>query len=291
MSRAAAPRASADWLSLTKPRITALVLVTAAVGFCLGSPASIDLAALAWLLSGTALAAAGAGALNHVVERDVDARMRRTMARPIPAGRIEASRGLVFGLALSLAGTALLSARANLLTGLLAATTIVLYIGAYTPLKRRTTLNTLVGAVPGAIPPVMGWTAATGSIGVGAGALFAILYLWQLPHFLSIAWMYREDYARAGLRMLPVVDAEGVWTGRMAALYASALVPVSVAPTPLGLAGGAYFFGALALGLALLGFGIALAIDRERTSARRLLLASVTYLPLLLLLLVADRIA
>ncbi|MDX1622870.1 MAG: heme o synthase [Gemmatimonadota bacterium] len=280
-----------DWLTLTKPRITGLVLVTTGVGFTLGSGAGLDAVALLETLLGTALAAGGAGALNQVVERDVDALMARTRNRPIPDGRIPVFHGFVFGLALSLAGTAWLAARSSLLAGMLAAATIVLYVGAYTPLKRRTPANTLVGAVPGAIPPVIGWAAATGSVGPGAGVLFAILYLWQLPHFLAIAWMFREDYAAAGLSMLPVVDDDGVWTGRFAALYTVALIPVSMTLTPLGLTGGLYFFGALVLGVLFLGCGLALARRRKRRTARRLLLASVTYLPLLLTLLVVDRVA
>lgn len=280
-----------DWLELTKPRISVLVTITAAVGYCLGSAGPVDLVGLLELVFGTALAAGGAGALNQVVERDVDARMGRTKNRPLPAGRIQVNAAFVFGLALSLAGTAWLSARGNLLTGWLAGATIVLYVGAYTPLKRRSPLNTLVGAVPGALPPVMGWTAAAGTLGPGALALFGILYLWQLPHFLAIAWMFREDYAGAGLKMLPEVDGGGPWTGRLAVLYALALVPVSLAPTLLGLAGGAYFAGALILGVALVAVGLGMVRDRERRSARRLLLASVTYLPLLLVLLVLDRVA
>lgn len=279
-----------DWLELTKPRITGLVLVTTGVGFCVGSGADVDLPKLLEILLGTALAAGGAGALNQVVERDVDALMARTRKRPIPTGRVPVFQGFVFGLALSLGGTAWLAARSNFLAGILAAATIVLYVGAYTPLKRRTPLNTLVGAVPGAIPPVIGWASATGSFGSGAAVLFAILYLWQLPHFLAIAWMFREDYARAGLPMLPVVDDDGYWTGRIATLYTVALIPVSMAPTALGLTGGLYFFGALGLGIAFLAFSVALARGRRRRSARRLLLASVTYLPLLLVLLVVDRI-
>ncbi len=280
-----------DWLELTKPRIAVLVTVTAGVGYCLGSAGPVDLSGLLELVFGTLLAAGGAGALNQVVERDVDAKMGRTRNRPIPAGRIELNAAFVFGLALALAGTAFLSARANLLTGWLSGATIVLYIGAYTPLKRRTSLNTLVGAVPGALPPVMGWTAASGTLGPGAAALFAILFLWQLPHFLAIAWMFREDYAGAGLRMLPSVDGGGPWTGRFAVLYSLALIPVSLAPTALGLAGTAYFAGALVLGLGLVAVGLGMVRDRERRSARRLLLASVTYLPLLLVLLVLDRVA
>ena len=279
-----------DWLELTKPRITGLVLVTAGVGYALGSAGPVDPVGLVELLIGVALSSAGAGALNQVVERDVDARMRRTMNRPLPAGRIEVNLAFVFGLALSLAGVAWLAARGNLLTGWLAGATIVLYVGAYTPLKRRTSLNTLVGGIPGALPPVMGWTAASGTIELGSLVLFAILYLWQMPHFLAIAWMFREDYAGAGFRMLPAVDGDGPWTGRLAALYAAALVPVSLAPTALGIAGAAYFAAALVLGAGLVACALGMVRSRERPPARRLLLASVTYLPLLLVVLVLDRV-
>lgn len=279
-----------DWLILTKARITGLVLVTAATGYVLGAPA-IDVGTLASLLLGVALASAGAAALNQVYEREADARMTRTASRPVPAGRISPARGLAAGLLLSAAGVAWLAIALNALTGFLALLTIVLYIAVYTPLKPRTSLNTLVGAIPGAIPPVIGWTAATGSVDLGGWALFSILFLWQLPHFLAIAWMFRDDYARGGFPMLPVVDPGGGSTGRQAALYALALIPVSLTPTLLGLTGGLYFFGALALGLVFLACGLGMAMDRGRKGARRLLLASVTYLPLLLALLVLDRVA
>ena len=278
-----------DWLVLAKARITALVLATTAAGFVLASRGRIDGTLLAATLIGTALAAAGAGALNQVAERRLDALMRRTASRPVAAGRITPRLGLAFGLVLGLGGVVLLAATVNLLTAGLSLATIVLYLGAYTPLKRRTSLNTLVGAIPGAIPPVMGWTAVTNSIDPGAWALFSILYLWQLPHFLAIAWMYREDYERAGFPMLPVVDPGGEATGRQAALSAFALLPVSLLPTFLGLAGTIYFAGALVLGAGFLAFALALAFGRRRQAARRLLLASVTYLPVLLSLLVLDR--
>ncbi|MGH7589544.1 MAG: heme o synthase [Gemmatimonadota bacterium] len=279
-----------DWLVLTKARITALVLVTAAAGYVLGAP-RVELGTLVWLLVGVGLASGGAAALNQVYERDADARMTRTASRPVPAGRISPARGLAVGLLLSAGGVGWLVIGINTLTGFLALLTIVLYIAVYTPLKPRTSLNTLVGAIPGAIPPVIGWTAATGSIGLGGWALFSILFLWQLPHFLAIAWLFRDDYARGGFPMLPVVDPAGGSTGRQAALYALALIPVSLTPTLLGLTGGVYFFGALALGVAFLACGLGMAMDRGRKSARRLLLASVTYLPILLALLVLDRVA
>ena len=279
-----------DWLVLTKARITAMVLVTTAAGYVLGAP-TVELGTLVWLLVGVGLASGGAAALNQVYERDADARMIRTASRPVPAGRISPARGLAAGLFLSAGGVGWLVFGINPLTGFLALLTVVLYIAVYTPLKPRTSLNTLVGAIPGAIPPVIGWTAATGSIGLGGWALFCILFLWQLPHFLAIAWLFRDDYARGGFPMLPVVDPAGGSTGRQATLYALALIPVSLTPTLLGLTGGVYFFGALALGVAFLACGLGMAMDHGRKGARRLLLASVTYLPILLALLVLDRVA
>lgn len=278
-----------DYLILTKVRITALVLVTTAAGFLLASSARVDPALLVWTLLGTGLAASGAAALNQFLERDADARMRRTAGRPIPAGRMTPARGLAVGIGLSVAGVAVLVLFVNVLTGLLALATVLLYVGVYTPLKRMTPLNTIIGAIPGAIPPVMGWTAVTGEAGLPAWVLFAILFLWQLPHFLAIAWIFRDDYRLGGFPMLPVLDPDGEATGRQVALYCAALVPVSLIPTFLGLAGPIYFFGALLLGLAFLGAGLMMAVRRQGKEARRVLLASVTYLPLLLALMVADR--
>jgi len=278
-----------DYLILTKVRITALVLVTTAAGFLLASGPRPDVALLAWTLLGTGLAASGAAALNQVVEREADARMRRTAGRPIPAGRMTPARGWWVGIGLAAAGVGILAVTVNLLTSLLALATVLLYVGVYTPLKRMTPLNTMVGAIPGAIPPMMGWTAVTGEAGLPAWVLFAILFLWQLPHFLAIAWIFRDDYRLGGFPMLPVLDPDGLATGRQAALYCAALVPVSLIPTFLGLAGPVYFFGALVLGLAFLAAALAMAVRRRGKEARRVLLASVTYLPLLLTLLVADR--
>lgn len=279
-----------DLLVLTKARITMLVLVTAAVGFVLGSPTGVEMWRLVEMLFGVAVSASGAAALNQVLERDVDARMDRTAGRPVPAGRIRSGTALAIGVGLSLLGVVWLGVRINLLTAMLSAATIVLYLAVYTPLKRRTSLNTHVGAIPGAIPPVMGWTAATGRIEPGAWVLFGVLYLWQFPHFLAIAWMYRHDYARGELPMLPVVDPQGTATGRQMALYALALLPVSLLPTVLGLAGPVYFFGALTAGLVLLAFSLRMAFSLRRENARRLLLTSVAYMPILLVLLLLDRV-
>jgi protoheme IX farnesyltransferase len=278
-----------DYLILTKVRITALVLVTTAAGFLLASGPRLDLSLLLWTLAGTGLAASGAAALNQYVEREVDAKMRRTASRPIPSGRMTPAHGLSVGVGLSAVGVGLLAGTVNVLTALLALATVLLYVGVYTPLKRMTPLNTMVGAIPGAIPPVMGWTAVTGTMGLPAWVLFAILFLWQLPHFLAIAWIFRDDYRVGGFPMLPVVDPDGQATGRQVALYCAALVPVSLIPTLLGLTGPVYFFGALFLGLGFLAVGLMMALRRRGPEARHVLLASVTYLPLLLALLVIDR--
>lgn len=274
---------------LTKPRIAALVSMTAAVGYLAGAPKPIPWAGLAHLIIGTALSAGGASALNQTIERNIDGKMRRTMLRPIPSRRVSAFEAGVFGCALSAAGCAYLWAAVNGLTALLAALTLASYLGAYTPLKRITSLNTVVGAVPGAIPPVGGWAAARGSVGLEAWILFAILFLWQLPHFLAIAWIYRDDYARAKLAMLPCQDNGGAMTGRQVALYTLALTPVSLAPCVFGMAGAFYFAGALALGCAFTAFAGRMAWKRNSVSARRLLTASLLYLPLLLSLLILDR--
>jgi protoheme IX farnesyltransferase len=282
----------ADFVELTKPRITSMVLVTTSAGFLLagtGRP-ELPLPLLAWALLGTGLLAAGASALNQVLERGTDARMRRTANRPVPAGRIDADAALAFGVALVVAGLAALSLAVNLLTAGLGAATVAGYLFAYTPLKRVTSLATVVGAVPGAIPPLMGWAALADDLALGAWPLFGILFLWQLPHFLSIAWIYRDDYARGGFPMLPVLDADGTKTSRQMVLWSAALVPVSLLPAVLGLAGGVYFAGALALSLGYLAAALPFVRTRTAAAARRLLLASVTYLPLLFLALVVDRV-
>lgn len=274
---------------LTKPRIASLVAMTAAVGYLAGAPTPIPWMGLVHLMIGTGLSAGGASALNQTIERNIDGKMRRTMLRPIPSGRVSAVEAGAFGCALSAAGCAYLWAAVNGLTALLAAFTLASYLGAYTPLKRITPLNTVVGAVPGAIPPMGGWAAARGSVGIEAWILFAILFLWQLPHFLAIAWIYRDDYARANLAMLPCQDSGGAMTGRQVALYTLALTPVSLAPSVFGMAGGFYFAGALALGCAFTAFAGRMAWKRSAVSARRLLTASLLYLPLLLGLLILDR--
>ena len=285
---ASAPSRAADLLELTKPRITFLVVVTAAVGYALGAPVFHGAAFLA-VLAGTALVAGGASALNQYAEREVDGRMLRTRHRPLPAGRLAPAEALAFGLGTAAAGLVLLGVAANLLSMLLGAAALTSYVLAYTPLKRVTSLCTVVGAVPGAIPPLMGWAAARGSLDRTAWALFAILFLWQLPHFLALAWMYREDYARGGFPMLAVSDTDGASTGRQALLYGAALLPVTLAAGLFAGAGRVFLFGGLACGLAFLAGAALFARRREVAWARRLFLASVLYLPTVLGLMVFDR--
>jgi protoheme IX farnesyltransferase len=281
----------ADLAELTKPRITSMVVVTAAAGFLLAAQdVALDLLRLVHTLLATALVSSGAGALNQVVERETDARMRRTASRPLPAGRLDPDTALMWGVGLVVGGLSWLALSVNLLTALLGAATVALYVFAYTPLKRVSSLSTLVGAIPGAVPPMMGWTAVRDRLEPGAWALFAILFLWQLPHFLAIAWMYREDYARGGFPMLPVDDPGGRRTALQALLYGGALVPVSLLPAPLGLVGAVYLAGALLLGLAYFAAGMGFARDRTDAAARRLLLASVAYLPLLFAVMLIDRL-
>jgi protoheme IX farnesyltransferase len=288
--RVESPRLLADVIELVKPRITFMVLVTAAIGLYLASYGSLSTALLVDTLLGTGLVAAGASVLNQVVERDTDALMRRTAERPLPAGRLDPDAALVLGVTLGVVGLFSLAIWVNLLTALVGAVALAGYVFVYTPLKRTSRLATLIGAVPGALPPVMGWTAARDSLEPGAWILFGILFLWQLPHFLAIAWLCREDYARAGFPMLPVVEPDGRSTGRQAILYAAALVPVSLLPAVIGLSGTAYFLGALVLGLTFLGFCVAFAQSFSTAAARRLLLASVLYLPAVLIVMLLDRI-
>lgn len=286
----AVPALPADLLELTKPRITALVATTAAAGFLLATPRGpVPWLALAHAVAGIALVSAGSGALNQYVERELDRRMRRTARRPLPAGRVQPDAALLWGALLGAVGILQLAFLVDPLTALLAAATLAGYVFVYTPLKTRTALATIVGAVPGAMPPLLGWTAAAGEVGVGGWVLFAVLFLWQLPHFLSIAWLYREDYRAAGMRLLTIDDPDFGRTARQSALWTVALVPVSLAPVPIGLAGAAYLAGALVLGGAFLAVAIAFARAPRVASARRLLLASVAYLPALLAVLVADH--
>jgi heme o synthase len=277
------------YATLAKARLSTLVVLTTAAGFLVGSAGSLDWGLLLWTTLGTALAAASAAALNQVVEVERDRRMHRTRRRPLPRGVVSIRHASIWGVSLGVIGVAMLALLVNPLTAALGAANIVIYLWLYTPLKTRSTLNTLVGAVCGAVPPVMGWTAATGSLGGGGWVLGGILFIWQIPHFLALAWMYREDYRRGGYRMLPVVDTEGRFTGPIVVLYCLALVPVSLLLTVLGHVGWVYAGGALGLGVMFLIAAIRLWRRLDDRSARKLFLASIVYLPLLLLLIVVDR--
>jgi protoheme IX farnesyltransferase len=281
---------ASDLVALTKPRVVVMVLVTTLVGYDVGLTGSADYLRMIHLLIGTLLAASGTLALNQYWERDVDARMDRTRTRPLPAGRLQPLEALLFGVALTMLGTAYLAALVGAAVALVTAATAILYLFAYTPLKRRTALCTLVGAVPGALPPVAGWAAARGDVTLGAWILFGILFLWQLPHTLSIARLYREDYARAGVRLLPVVDPNGASTERQILLACVGLPAVSLLPAVIGWTGPIYLAGVLTLGLAFAGVGIGQALAPSARSARRVLLVSLLYLPLLLGLMAFDRI-
>ncbi len=283
----------ADLVELTKPGITLMVVLTAGLGFLLAKSAvheRISVVLLIQTLLGTGLISAGGSALNHVLERDTDALMRRTANRPLPAGRLAPDAALLLGVVLGVAGLVYLTLAVNLLTALLGAVALAGYVFVYTPLKRVSSLATIVGAVPGAIPPMMGWSAVSGHLGLAAWVLFGILFLWQMPHFLAIAWLCREDYRAAGFPMLTVRDPEGRRTGRQVILYGAALVPVSLMPTVLHLLGGVYFAVALALGLAYLAAGAVFARRRTMPAARRLMFASILYLPALLLAMLLDRV-
>jgi protoheme IX farnesyltransferase len=278
----------ADYVELTKPNIVGLIVITVAAGFYLGSPDEIRLVLLVHAIIGSALVAGGSNALNQILERHIDAEMRRTRGRPLPSGRLRTSQSSIFAWTLGLVGVGYLVVFTNWLVALLAAATLGTYVFLYTPLKRRTSLNTLVGAVPGALPVVGGWAAARGSVELQAWVLFAILFLWQLPHFLALAWLYREDYARAGLRMLSVTQGADT-TFRLALLYAVALLPVSLLPTVLGTTGRIYFFGAILLTGWLVVATTAVMRDHSAKKARRLFLATVVYLPVLLALMMVDK--
>ncbi len=272
----------ADLAELLKMRLSALVVLTTLLGFYLGWQGVMDWSLLLHTVLGTALAAGGAGALNQFLERDYDARMRRTRERPLPAGRLTPDAALLIGVAFSVAGFAELALFSSLLGAVLAAATTTLYLFAYTPLKRRSTLNTLVGAVPGAIPPLIGWVAATDRLNLGGWVLFALMFAWQMPHFLAIAWMYRDDYAQAGFVMLPGKDPDGRATGRQAVNYALITWLLGMTPSLIGLTSVPHFAVAL-----LLGFGLSFAALRfhlkpEQARARTLFFASIIYLPLLL---------
>ena len=279
------------YLELSKSRLSALVVLTAIVGFVMADVGSLDWLGLALTALGVALAAGSANAFNQVLEIQRDARMRRTRTRPLPAGRLSVTHAVLFASVSGMLGIAALALFVNGLAAGLAAVNIVLYVGIYTPLKVRTTLNTLVGAVVGALPPMIGWAGATGAINAGAWVLGAILFVWQMPHFLALAWMYRDEYERGGFRMLPSIDPTGRLTCTSTLLYALALLPIGVAATVVGIAGWGYAFGAIALAGWLVYLALRMWQDRSVPAARRLFIASVIYLPLLMGLLVIDRSA
>jgi len=281
---------SGVFCDLIKARLTFLVLLTTLVGFYLGSADRVSFLLMFHTLLGTGLVAAGAAALNQLIERDHDSKMRRTSSRPIPSGRLTPEVVTVLGISMSVIGLVYLAVLVNLLTAMLGAITISSYLFLYTPLKRITTLNTAIGAIPGALPPLMGWSAARDELTTGGWSLFAILFFWQLPHFLAIAWLYREDYARAGFAMLPTVDENGERTGRQAVCHTIGLIPISFCPFIFHLVGRYYFFGALVLGVLFLAFAVNFSRKLSVASARGLFLASIIYLPLLMLLLVFDKI-
>ena len=277
------------YVELTKPRITSLIMLTAAAGFALGSQGNTNYLLLTHAMIGIGLLASGLGTLNQFMERDLDLLMRRTADRPLPTGRVQPYEALWLGLTLTIVAELYLALFTNSLTSILGLTVVAGYLFAYTPLKTRTTFSTFVGAFPGAMPPVLGWTAARGQLDTTALVLFAILFLWQFPHFLAIAWMYREDYGRAGICMLPVVEPDGRVTGQQIIAYTVMLVPVSLLPTVLGVSGKVYFVAALILGLLFLASGVRAAFSKSNQHARQLLMASVFYLPLLFGVMVLNR--
>ena len=277
------------YVELTKPRITVLIVLTSAAGFCLGSRGAVDYVLLTHAMIGIALLSSGLATINQFMERDLDALMRRTEKRPLPTGRLLPYEALWFGVALTLTAEVYLASFVNLLTAALGLTIIAGYLLLYTPLKTRTTLSTVVGAFPGAMPPLIGWAAARGQVGIAAWVLFAILFLWQFPHFLAIAWMYREDYGRAGIRMLPVVEPEGRVTGQQIVAFTIMLIPVSLLPALMGISGRAYLVAAIVLGLLFLVTSVRAALSKSNQHARQLLLASVLYLPLLFGVMVLNR--
>jgi len=283
-----ARRILASYLELSKARLGALVVLTAFVGYVLGARGHLEMWVGLAAVAGTALSAFGANILNQWWEVERDRLMHRTMARPLPSGRVDRRVALAWGLLSAVVGLAILAVGTNGLTTGLSLFVILLYILVYTPLKVRTPLNTVVGAICGAIPPMMGWAAATGRLDAGAWILGGILFVWQIPHFLALAWLYREDYARGGFRMLPAVDAEGRVTGRLAFVYAAALLPVTAALSAVGVTGGAYLAASQIVGVVFLALGWVFLRDRSQASARRLFLASVLYLPIVLGLGVAD---
>jgi protoheme IX farnesyltransferase len=279
-----------DYYDLSKPGIGFYALITTAASFWLASSSSMDWVLFTKTMVATALVTCGGGALNQVMEVDVDGQMHRTENRPLPSGRVPVSSGLIFGIVSSIAGVLLMQLLVGDLATLLAVATLVGYLFVYTPLKKKTPFSTIVGAFPGAVPILIGWVAVKGSIDLRGWVLFAILFFWQIPHFLAIAWMYRKDYARAGFPMLTVVDPEGFRAAQQVIIYVLGLIPISLMPSVLHLTGWVYFFGALVLGIGFSASGIRTAFTRTNASAKQLLFASILYLPLLLALMVVDKV-
>jgi protoheme IX farnesyltransferase len=279
----------ADYVTLTKPRLNFLVLLTTAAAYSLGARPSATLLDLVHTLAGTFLVAGGASALNQVWERATDRLMRRTRQRPMADMRLSVPEGAAFGLLLTVAGAAELAYFVNPLSAAVALFTTASYVLFYTPLKLRTSLSTIAGAVPGALPAVIGWAAATNTLSVEGWVLFGIVFMWQMPHFLAIAWMYRDEYARAGMPLLPVVEPDGRSTGRQAVIYTAALIPLSLLPTGVGLATAWYLIGAITLGAILMVLSLEFAAKRNLETARRLFFGSIVYLPILWAILVFDH--
>ncbi len=286
----AARSRAGDFLTLAKPGLNSLVVATTLGGYYMATGRDGSLGTMLATGAGTALVAGGSAAFNQLLERDADARMHRTRNRPLPDGRLQLSEATLFGSVLSIAGLMVLAMGANLMAAAVALATLLTYAVVYTPLKSRTAFSTVVGAIPGALPPVIGWAAGGGSIGLAAVALFAIGFCWQLPHFLAIAWIYREDYARAGFPMLPVLEPDGRSTARQAVAYSAALVPASLAPAALGLAGMLYAIGALLLGVFFLALAVRFSVARTVPNARTLFFGSLLYLPALWALMIANRV-
>jgi protoheme IX farnesyltransferase len=278
-----------DYIALTKPRITWLILMSTGVGYFFGARGGWHWLTMLHTIIGTGLIASGTAALNQWYERAADAKMKRTQSRPLPSGRLSAGNALVFAILISVAGFIELFVEVNALTGWLGLFTLLSYLFIYTPLKQRSPHSTTIGAIPGAMPPLIGYAAASGTLTWDAWILFAILLIWQFPHFYAIAWMYREDYERAGIRMLPVVEPDGESTARRILMYSLILIPISMVPKFLAMTGNLYLAGALALGLLFLYAGVRVSFDRTRQQARRVLLASVIYLPVLYGLMLLDR--
>ena len=279
----------ADFISLTKPRLNTLVLITSATAYYLGDGDRLPWMHLVHTMVGTALVAGGASALNQHWERDTDRLMRRTRLRPLPDARMHPDDAMWFGVALSAVGFAQLTLFVNPLSTVIAALTLLSYVLLYTPLKTRTSLSTIVGAIPGALPALLGWTAATNSLSAGGWILFGIVFMWQMPHFLAIAWLFRDDYASAGIPLLPVVEPDGRSTGRQSVLYTAGLIPISLLPIAVGMATPYYLVGALTLGAILLVLSLEFASSRSTGAARRLFYGTILYLPLLWIALLADH--